>query len=113
MCLPFRTCASISALFIRWAKRTVPNILATDDDARVKMPTKEDLEQYNLAISLKYQSLKDLYAVEDRLMLFLEQSGYCIIQKDFIIVGLTTILCVVLYFLPGVVLSLHALSKPL
>lgn len=83
LCLTFGITASVASLFIRFSRRLVLKMLSTDDKAKVKMPTIDEVREFSKSINEKYSLLQDVYCVADGLKLRLEQTNDCVIQNMF------------------------------
>ena len=81
LCLIFCITGSVCSLFIRFGRRLLLKALARDPKAAVKMPGYEEVEEFKMAIYIKYSLLSDVYCVVDGLKMALEQSGDCVRYK--------------------------------
>lgn len=79
----FGVTESVCNLFIRFARRILAKVLSKDDNARVKMPTATEYDQYRRVIAEKYPSLGNTFGTADGLKLYLEQCGDSVIQNMF------------------------------
>lgn len=79
----FGVTGSVCSLFIRFGRRILIRRLRNDSRAAVKMPTTEQIREFQDAFRAKHPSLKDVYCVADGLKLRLEQCGDVVIQNRF------------------------------
>lgn len=83
LCIIFGVSASVCSLFLRFGRRLLLEVLQSDVNAGVKMPTDEEIGMFQESFLAKYSSLGEIYAVADGLKLYLQQSGDVIIQNMF------------------------------
>lgn len=83
LCLLFGKKRSVCSLFLWFGRTILAKILENNSHASVKMPSEEELIQFQLAIGRKFSTLQNFYCVADGLKLYLEQSGHCVIQNMF------------------------------
>ena len=79
----FGVSGSVCSLFIRYGRRLLLHVLRNDQHARIRMPTNEEVTDFQSVICAKYSSLQNVYAVADGLKLYLEQAGDGVIQNMF------------------------------
>ena len=79
----FGMTANTVSVWLRFGIRLLVHILKHHEDAAVKLPTNEKIQEYKNAIQRKYPALNNCYAVCDGLKLMLEQSGNHLIQNRF------------------------------
>eukprot|EP00171_Calliarthron_tuberculosum_P022248 IDg22248t1 len=75
LCMLFGITSSVCSLFIRFARRLLLKVFVQDHDARIAMPSLQEVQQFTSAFTDKYHSLQNVYSVCDGLKLNLEQSG--------------------------------------
>ncbi len=83
LCLLFGMGKASISLNIRFARRIILHVLKDDDDARIRIPTADEIERCKIAISRKYPLLKDVWSTMDGLRVDIEEPGDVIVQNRF------------------------------
>jgi hypothetical protein len=74
---------SVMALFLRFGRRLLIEALREDVNARVALPSQDEVRDFQRSISAKYNLLDKVYAVADGLKLRLQASGRSEFQNMF------------------------------
>lgn len=83
LCMLFGITSSVCNLFFRFSRRILMRVLCTDSLSKVCMPTEDEIILHKCLNEEPYPLLRGVYAVADRLKLYLEQSSDAVIQNMF------------------------------
>lgn len=74
---------TVCSFFIRLSRRILLKVLTNDEYAAVRVPTSAEVTSFREAISTKYPSLPDVFAVADGLKINLQQAHDPVLQNAF------------------------------
>lgn len=83
LCMLFGVTHTVCSLFLRFSRRILLKVLAEDEYAAVRLPSRDEITTFQRVISDKYPSIPDVFAVADGLKLHLEQSNDPVLQNAF------------------------------
>ncbi|EGZ21147.1 hypothetical protein PHYSODRAFT_489004, partial [Phytophthora sojae] len=84
LCMLFGITNTVCSLFLRFSRRRILlKVLANDEYAGVRVPTRSEVISFQSVISTKYPALPDVFAVADGLKLNLEESSDSVPQNAF------------------------------
>ena len=75
LCMHFGMTASSVSIYIRFARRILLSFLQVDDNARLRIPTSDKIEEYKGIIAAKYPTLEGAFSMMDGLRMEIEQTG--------------------------------------
>ncbi len=81
--LLFGVTHAVVSVFLRFGRRILIQILRKHEQARVKMPSGEEIESFKGAIKLKYPLLENVWCMADGLKLKIEQAACPNMQARF------------------------------
>ncbi|EGZ29799.1 hypothetical protein PHYSODRAFT_294792 [Phytophthora sojae] len=68
LCMLFGITNTVCSLFLRFSRRILRKVLANDEYAGVRVPTRSEVISFQSVISAKYPVLPDVFAVADGLL---------------------------------------------
>ncbi len=83
MCFIFGLVPASCSVWIRFGKRCLIKVLRNVPEAKVSMPTAEQVREYSTTISEKYPALPDVWGAMDGLKLLLEVPADELVQNRF------------------------------
>ena len=72
--------SSVSA-YIRFGRRILVEVLGRNEEAQVKIPSVDKINEYEVAVETRHPALKNVWMTMDCLKLYLQQSPNCLIQS--------------------------------
>ena len=72
-----------TGLYIRFARRLLLHIFSNDNDAAIRLPSDQEIEEYKNAIKSRHPLLDEVWCTMDGVKLMLESSGIPIEQNMF------------------------------
>ncbi|GMF31749.1 unnamed protein product [Phytophthora fragariaefolia] len=74
---------TVYSLFLRFIRRILLKVLAADEYAAVRLPSRNEISAFQQGIFAKYPSLQDVFAVADELKLHIVQISDPVLQNAF------------------------------